>query len=215
MVAFVSLATHRRWRQILPVGALAIGMAAWSTPPSSRRSATRWYVSLSFSVAFTGVLLAIGMYIGARRELMASLQDRAERAEREQALRVAQAQANERARIAREMHDVLAHRMSLVAMHAGRARLPRPTCRRRRPARPRRSSRQRHRHWPTCARCSGCCATPTAADGEPPERPQPTLCDVPGLVEEARAAGTRVTLSDERPRAAAGCPRRSAATRTG
>ena len=68
---------------------------------------------------FVGDLLATGMYIGARRELVASLHDRAERAEREQALRVEQAQANERARIAREMHDVLAHRMSLVAMHAG------------------------------------------------------------------------------------------------
>ena len=62
---------------------------------------------------------AVGLYIGARRELIATLRDRADRAEREQAMRVAQARTNERARIAREMHDVLAHRISLVAMHAG------------------------------------------------------------------------------------------------
>ena len=59
------------------------------------------------------------MYIGARRDLLATLQERAERAEREQGMRVEQAQVTERARIAREMHDVLAHRLSLVAMNAG------------------------------------------------------------------------------------------------
>ena len=59
------------------------------------------------------------MYIGSRRELIWTLRHRAERAESEQELRVAQARANERARIAREMHDVLAHRISQVSMHAG------------------------------------------------------------------------------------------------
>ena len=50
---------------------------------------------------------------------MLSLRDRAERAEAEQQLRVAQARPHERARIAREMHDVLAHRISLLRLHAG------------------------------------------------------------------------------------------------
>ena len=71
-----------------------------------------------------GLLSAIamivgGMYIGSRRELLWTLRDRAERAEAEQALRVEQGQFNERARIAREMHDVLGHRISLISMHAG------------------------------------------------------------------------------------------------
>ena len=59
------------------------------------------------------------MYIGSRRELIWTLRQRAERAEAEQELRVAQARATERARIAREMHDVLAHRISQISMHAG------------------------------------------------------------------------------------------------
>ena len=59
------------------------------------------------------------MYIGARRDLRATLQEEAARVEREQELRIVQAQVTERARIAREMHDVLAHRLSLVALHAG------------------------------------------------------------------------------------------------
>ena len=49
---------------------------------------------------------------------MWTLKNRAERAEAEQELRTSQARANERARIAREMHDVLAHRISQVSMHA-------------------------------------------------------------------------------------------------
>ena len=101
------------------------------------------------------------------RELVATLHDRAERAEREQALRVAQARTNERARIAREMHEVLAHRISLVAMHAGA--LPTgPTSARRRPgARQASSSRARTRPWATCARYWGCCVTPTRTTRSP------------------------------------------------
>lgn len=65
------------------------------------------------------VVALIGWNIGSRRELLASWRRQAESAAREQAATVAQAQHAERARIAREMHDVLAHRLSLVAMHAG------------------------------------------------------------------------------------------------
>ena len=75
------------------------------------------------------------MYIGSRRELMWTLRNRAERAEAEQELRVAQARGTERARIAREMHDVLAHRISQISMHAG-ALAFRDGPRRRRDARP-------------------------------------------------------------------------------
>ncbi len=64
-------------------------------------------------------MLGWGMYIGSRRELIWTLRNRAERAEAEQELRVAQARSQEQARIAREMHDVLAHRISQISMHAG------------------------------------------------------------------------------------------------
>lgn len=68
---------------------------------------------------FVGLPYAVGAYLGARRALVASLRERAERAEVEQRLRVEQARRAERSRIAREMHDALAHRISLVALHAG------------------------------------------------------------------------------------------------
>src|SRR6202044_2059551 len=55
----------------------------------------------------------------ARHALLESLREQARRAEAEQASRVAEARAAERASIAREMHDVLAHRLSLLATYAG------------------------------------------------------------------------------------------------
>jgi signal transduction histidine kinase len=60
--------------------------------------------------------LALGMFVRARRQL--ALIER-ERAASEQELRVAQARQMERNRIAREMHDVLAHRLSLLSLQAG------------------------------------------------------------------------------------------------
>jgi signal transduction histidine kinase len=66
----------------------------------------------------TAAVLAVGAYAGTQRALLASLRDRSERAEAEHHLRVEQARAGERARIAREMRDVLAHKMSLIALHA-------------------------------------------------------------------------------------------------
>ena len=86
-----------------------------------------WWVMLVVNVVVTVGLLGWGVYIGSRRELIWTLRHRAERAEAEQELRVAQARANERARIAREMHDVLAHRISQVSMHAGALGVPRRT----------------------------------------------------------------------------------------
>ena len=64
-----------------------------------------------------GPLLAL--YFGARGVAMRALRDRAERAERERHLLAEQARADERARIAGEMHDVVTHRVSLMVLQAG------------------------------------------------------------------------------------------------
>ncbi|WP_158893758.1 histidine kinase [Amycolatopsis anabasis] len=59
------------------------------------------------------------LYLQARRQLVQSLRDRAERAERERELLAEQARAEERRRLAAEMHDVVTHRLSLMVLHAG------------------------------------------------------------------------------------------------
>ncbi|TDD19808.1 two-component sensor histidine kinase [Kribbella turkmenica] len=78
-----------------------------------------FWVSVFTAPFLIGTWIAIGAYVGARRDLMVSLRDRAERAEAERELRGEQARLGERARIAQEMHDVLAHKVSLIALHAG------------------------------------------------------------------------------------------------
>jgi signal transduction histidine kinase len=84
-----------------------------------------WVSQYPFWAAFVWLLtyqvlaVALGMYARARRQLVDSLRERADRAEATQRLLADQARQAERARIATEMHDVLAHRVSLIALHAG------------------------------------------------------------------------------------------------
>lgn len=87
-----------------------------------------WYapvVSLFMALGLTAPPLLFGLYVGARRRLMESLRERADSLERELSLladraeeRAEWARTEERTRIAREMHDVVAHRVSLMVVHA-------------------------------------------------------------------------------------------------
>ena len=77
---------------------------------------TWWILEvLAVATALTGW----GAYSRSRRALIASLRERARRAEAEQVRRVAEARLAERGRVAREMHDVLAHRLTLLATYSG------------------------------------------------------------------------------------------------
>ncbi|MFF8608805.1 sensor histidine kinase [Streptomyces sp. NPDC015346] len=87
-----------------------------------------WYVpvvSLFMTLGLNAPPLLFGLYIGARRRLMESLRERADSLEQELSLladraeqRAQWARQEERTRIAREMHDVVAHRVSLMVVHA-------------------------------------------------------------------------------------------------
>jgi signal transduction histidine kinase len=140
------------------------------------------------------------MFVRARRQLVVSLRDRARRAESEQQLRIEQARYLERARIAREMHDVLAHRISLVSLHAGALefRADADAADVARSAAVIRSSA--HQALQDLREILGVLRA-EAADGDAAlagaERPQPTLADVTRLVEESRQAGMRVGLECE------------------
>ncbi|MFI8966262.1 sensor histidine kinase [Streptomyces sp. NPDC053493] len=87
-----------------------------------------WYVpvvSLFMTLGLNAPPVLFGLYIGARRRLMESLRERAVSLEQELSLladraeqRAQWARQEERTRIAREMHDVVAHRVSLMVVHA-------------------------------------------------------------------------------------------------
>ncbi|WP_320774126.1 sensor histidine kinase [Streptomyces sp. CRN 30] len=81
--------------------------------------------ALTMAIGLTAPSVLLGLYVGARRRLMESLRERADSLERELQLlaeraeeRAEWARGEERRRIAREMHDVVAHRVSLMVVHA-------------------------------------------------------------------------------------------------
>ncbi|MEV4821779.1 histidine kinase [Micromonospora sp. NPDC049274] len=74
---------------------------------------------LLLAACLVGLPLVFGLWVRARQDTLAALRDRAERLEREQEARADRVRAEERTRIAREMHDVVAHRVSLMVVHAG------------------------------------------------------------------------------------------------
>lgn len=148
---------------------------------------------------------AWGMFTGTRRQLLATLQERARRAEAEQELRVDQAKQDERTRIAREMHDVLAHRMSLLSVHAGALEF-RPDAPPEDVARAAGVIRQTAhealeelrtvigvlRASEVVAGAGDAAAPPPSA--AQPEPPQPTLGELPTLIADWRGAGARIDL---------------------
>ena len=168
----------------------------WSRRARRRRSCTRscsrasdgYLLELLLGLLVTVVVVGWGLFARARRQLVLSLRERAERLEAEQRLHVEQAREAERRRIAREMHDVLAHRVSLLSLHAGALEF--------RPDAPPEEIAEAagvirasaHEVMQELREVIG-----VLREGEEgTERPQPTLADIPGLVEESRAAGMHV-----------------------
>lgn len=184
-----------RWRR-LPV-ALAVGAAGVAA--HLIREAWRPVGGLPYGWWTLLVLVAYAAIVGwgtmlrAHGALVSSLRERAERAEADQARRVAEARAAERAMIAREMHDVLAHRLSLLATYAG-ALAYRPD------APPEQMSRAAevirsgvHESLDELREVIGVLrddSLPDLADGR---SPLPGMAGLPALIEESRAAGTRVS----------------------
>ncbi len=152
------------------------------------------WIAWSWALTEFAAVVAWGMYIRARRQLVASLRDRAEQAEAAQELLARQARQAERARIAGEMHDVLGHRVSLMALQAGGLQV--------RPDLPPEQVRETAGLiWSTAREAleelRGIIGVLRDGDGAlagVPSAPQPSLRDIAPLVEESRRAGMNVKL---------------------
>ena len=187
---------------------LMVGLYSYPAHFSERKPLVGWFALGCLGVAvplsptvFTFVMSVIlflvvptiaGLWIGTRRQLIDRLHERAERLEREQHMMAEQAIGAERTRIAREMHDVVAHRVSLMVLHAGglevsateprtveAAGLIRTTGR---------EALAELRGILGVLRDDGTDTAPTA--------PQPVLDDLERLIAEWRGAGMRVDRED-------------------
>ena len=117
MVALYFVARYRSLRIAiaLAVGNVLAGCVFWLVYPGNDDLS----LTLTVNVAIAAAVTAWGALIQSQDALVTAYRERAERAEAEQHLREEHIRATERTRIAREMHDVVAHRISLVALHAG------------------------------------------------------------------------------------------------
>ena len=188
LLALFSLAVHRPARPALVATVLWIPSALLFAVYSGRTDTVSFVLlAIACGVAAT----AWGMYVRARRQLLLTLRERALRAEADQRLHADRARMAERTRIAREMHDVLAHRISLLALHAGGLEV--------RPDLPPEKVRETAELLRSTARQAleelrGVIGMLREESGPElrPAAPQPTLSDIARLVEESRRAGAKI-----------------------
>ncbi|MEU5218224.1 histidine kinase [Streptomyces sp. NPDC020807] len=197
LASLFSVAVRRPFHEVAWLGALA---AAASTVQVFVRPDPTLNVAVAIALGFVLILLvtAWGMLVRSRRQLYAALRERAVRAEAEAELRASQAQRLAREAIAREMHDVLAHRLTLLSVHAGALEF-RPDAPPEQIARAAGVIRDSaHEALQDLREIIGVLRDPgeNGANGGhgDGERPQPTLDTLDALVAESREAGADVDL---------------------
>jgi signal transduction histidine kinase len=184
VIILFTVAAYRRWQQAFLVAGLQLAVEPIQQAVQPVGSATEQYLTAAL---VTAAVVAWGMVLRGRRQTQ---RERVRRTEAEGQLRVEQIRYAERTRIAREMHDVLAHRISLLSMNAGALEF--------RPEAPPEEiasaaaviRASAHQALEDLHEMIGLLRD--KADGDPPQPPQPTLASLPGLLEEARAAGMRL-----------------------
>lgn len=190
-VALFSLAVHRPFRYVGWIGGVSICVMPfiyWMRPDAD----LPWLVAVLIGMLINASVIGWGMFVRSRRQLLLSLRDRAIRAENEAALRAEQAQRLARESIAREMHDVLAHRLTLLSVHAGALEF-RPDAPREEIVRAAGVIRESsHEALQDLREVIG--VLRGGGDGEASGRPQPTLAALETLVAESRDAGMKVAL---------------------
>jgi len=111
LIALYSVAVARPRRDALAAAAALETVIVAATIKESGRN---WWSDSIFLSGLVGAALGLGLYVATRRAYLAELQERALRLEHERDQQGALAAAAERARIAREMHDIVAHHLTVM-----------------------------------------------------------------------------------------------------
>ncbi|MBQ1080056.1 MULTISPECIES: sensor histidine kinase [unclassified Nocardiopsis] len=191
LVALFSLCVHRPPRvglTVLGLSFLASYVGALVHPDPH---GTPVVTTFLLSAVFQGAAAGWGLSVQHRRQLFDSLRERAAHAEAEAQLRAEQAQHRVRESIAREIHDVLGHRLSLLSVHAGALEY-RPNAPAEEVARSAGVIRESaHQALQDLREVIGVLRAPVG------ELPQPTMADLSQLVTEAGDTGAGVDLVEE------------------
>lgn len=206
LVSLFTLAEGSRNRRLLAicVALTAIaGSAPWFLDEGDR---TMTLILFVYSLATAVAPVLFGQLLQTRRDLARRLVEIEEAREHERALHAQAVLARERAQLAREMHDVVSHQVSLIAVQAGALQVATRDSDAKEAARTIRSlsvtTLDELRTMVTLLRASGGHATELT--------PQPTLVDLRRLVD---SSGTQADLTGELP-PAVGTPAQRALYRT-
>jgi signal transduction histidine kinase len=187
-VGSAALYGDRRVRLIAGTGALGAMLVAFAMVLATGEA--RPLGHLAITAVGSGVAWALGDRARTRQAYLAQLEERAARLEREREDHARRAAEAERNRISRELHDVVAHNVSVIAVQAGAARLTsqeRPAQGAETLALIERTARS------TLAELRTLLGILRRADQEGPGRePRPTLAQLDTLVARAREAGLRL-----------------------
>jgi signal transduction histidine kinase len=121
MAVLYTIATRTPWKPAAAAGAGAATVAIIAGAVLGGGSETDHGGLLGYAIGFAAscaAAVAVGLYVGARRRVLDGLRERAERLDREQELLADRAVAQERIRIAQELHDIVAHNVSLMVVEA-------------------------------------------------------------------------------------------------
>lgn len=173
------------------------GPAFWGAilPQPTRDAGEAWLNSMIFIIVIALLATLIGVNFGHRQRFVAGLVERAEQMKRERDQQASIAGAQERERIAREMHDVIAHSLAVMIAVADGAQAIALT----RPEESRvaigRVSETGRRTLDEVRRLLGTVRGESADSFLAAQTPLPSVAQLPALVEEFRLAGMPVLLT--------------------
>ncbi|MGW5307627.1 sensor histidine kinase [Streptomyces griseoluteus] len=190
LIALFDLASRRRMWAAVVCSAVALAGNAALSPSASLWIPQRYGATLFLLLAVIG-----GLWMGNRRRLVQALNAQVEHLRTERELREEAARMAERSAIAAEMHDVLAHRLSLIALHTGilatkKDTLPGPVIER--------LSLLRTASTDALTDLRDVLGALHTTENVPAaDPPAPVLRDVEEMVEQARSAGQSISVTVE------------------